>query len=266
MGAAKVWNGTTWVDQSAKPRKVWNGTTWVDQIAKPVKYWNGTAWVDSGVSNGTAPFGFAGASSAAFTSTTPTNVTCNLPTGWVPGQLAIFAAAMSGAGGTITPPAGWTPLPSLPGMPVIMASSAHWIGYRVLQAGDIKPTLQGSTGVLKCVAGIVTYSTALLDVEAHAQETVNGATHTAPAATTTVADTIVVRVYLEKATTNTAWTDPSGGYTRRIQQLLTGTGACDLLVADIAQPSTGSTGTAAATSTASTAQALMATIALKSAV
>lgn len=203
---------------------------------------------------------FRSASSVSGTGGTPTNATVALPAGWQVGDVIVGIFAINNAAGALTAPAGWTALPGAPTLPVTLSSSSWWAGYKVATAGMAAPVYSNATGALKYTAALAAYSNAAIGATpAHVSESVNQQNHSAPSITTTSANHKLVRLYFEKSSTNTGWTDP-GSTTRRTVALGSGSGACSSLIVDADQAVAGASGAAIAQAVVASAQAAMCTI------
>jgi hypothetical protein len=253
----------------------WDGTNF--KIGGETVRWNGTNHMIGGrwvrwdganhmiITGGSPPADtgfpvFRAASSASGTGGTPTNATVALPPGWQIGDLIVGIFAINNAAGTLTAPAGWTALPGSPTLPAVLSSSSWWAGYRIATSGQAAPVFSNATGALKFTAALAAYSNAAIGATpGHASESTNQVGHSAPTITTTTANHKLVRLYFEKSSTNTGWTDP-GGTTRRTVALGSGAGACSSLIVDADQAVAGSAGAAVATAVVASAQAGMCTV------
>lgn len=186
--------------------------------------------------------------SAQTANATTTSLTINKPTGVVQNDLLIATLAARG-NTTITAPAGWTQVQRTNNG----TNETLAIFYRVATATDIAATnyvftLSASVGV---AGAILRYTGAdpRFPIDASAIATGNSANATAPAVTTTVADTTVVRV--AGIPNNGALTVPAGT-TQRVNIVRDPAGNTNdtrLGVADATQAAAGATGTAAFTNT-----------------
>lgn len=242
----------------------WDGAN--HKIGGQLVRWDGANHKIIGAGGGAEPgppvFVAATSQSAAGGAGVPTDATTSMPAGWAAGHLALFAAVINVSTGTFTPPTGWTALPGSPTLPAVLSSSAHWFGYRILQAGDVAPKFTGSAIASKFSAMLGVWSNAALLNQAHASESVNQASHVAPDVAVGVND-VVVRMFMEKSSTNISWT---GGvttdHTLRTQAFGTGSGACSCAMFSKAFASAGQAGTATATASTSSAGVTMASVAL----
>ena len=203
---------------------------------------------------------FRSARSVSGTGGTPTDATAALPDGWQPGDFCLGIFGVNATAGTLTAPADWTPLPTGPSLPNILPSSSWWVGYRILQSGDAAPVYRNSTANLKYTVALTCWSNAQLAAAVHAAETVNRTDHPAPNVTAT-ANNLVIRLLLEKSSTNTTWSTPAGT-TRRMAAFGSGGGAMSSVILEASQATAGEAGALTVDSGVATANAAMASVAL----
>jgi hypothetical protein len=177
----------------------------------------------------------------------PGSITITKPTGTVDND--VMLAVLSGDGGSITPPAGWTIVQSLP------ATDADQIFevYRKVAATEGPSYQFNLSGVFEVVAAILTYSGADTTSPINASsERAGGSDEADPqtviaTAITPSVDNCMIVYFGSVDLTNTAtvaWTHPSG-YTERVDED-GANGLCPLEVAELLQTSAASTGAVSA--------------------
>lgn len=182
----------------------------------------------------------------------------NYPAGVASGDLLIIQVACTGA---ITTPSGWTKLFG----PVVPSGSPPWSCYLYWKiAGGSEPssiTLVSGGGNTAAFMSAYTgaHATTPIDTHATANLPTSGTSGTTPTVTTTQANTMLLRMCFEYATTGTV--TPGAG-TERYDGAYDSPMYCVVEMAEIAQPAAGASGTAALTFTSALFGGLSATVAI----
>ncbi len=187
--------------------------------------------------------GFGSVSSTASGNTNVTSLTISVPSGTAANDLLLATISTDGDV-TFNTPTGWTLLnqgPS-PGNDSTLA-----VFYRI--AGGSEPTTYTFTwsGNQQAAGAILRYTgvDSITPINTFATATGTSASPTAPSVTTTVADTMVVRIF--GADFSGTISPPPGNTLRVGLSSSTGNGATSLGAADLTQAAAGATGTAAFT-------------------
>lgn len=215
MVTPKVWNGTTWVDKTAKSDYAsWNGTTWVEPT--DVRVWNGTSWETIFPS---APSVVAYREGTTATATAATSIDATIPASTQAGDMLVLLVAQNSNAATVfNAISGWTKEGERRA-----GSAAHTLAVytRIAQSGDAGATVTAtSVNADHMVAEVRAYSnvnqTTPLDAAVAFDQVDPAATSgAAPAVTAATTGALVVAVYSLPTTANTTlstsdWTDPSG--------------------------------------------------------
>lgn len=182
---------------------------------------------------------FVGAFSAY--SNTGNTVTANLPT-VLNGDLAVAFAIFNDSDETgVLGGAGWTAIID----DTAVAASMQYLSVRTLLSSDttVNLTTSGVGGKMAIVGAV--YRGAIYDTSDIWTPSSSTVTWQAPDVTA-LANSRIVRGYLEKSSTNTSWSSPTG-HTQRITQFGTGGSAVSGSVADKEVLVSGAVGTATST-------------------
>jgi hypothetical protein len=190
-----------------------------------------------------APPGF-GSVSPNTAGTDVTSLTINAPTGITANDLLLAVISTDGSVTFDAPPTGWTLINQ--GQSDVSASTLA-VFYKI--AGSAEPAaytftwtaVQQAAGAILRYTGVETAT----PINAFATAIGTSAAPTAPSVTTSVADTMVVRIF--GADDNETIAPPAGNTERVNLQSTTGTGTTSLGVADRTQAAAGVTGSAAFT-------------------
>lgn len=235
----------------------------VNKTGGKMVHWNGTAHriIGAGGSEPGPPV-FVAANSRSGTGGTPTDASAaSMPAGWAAGDLLLAWFEIAESAGTYSlVGTGWAYLPNSPTLPNKLASSTHAIAWKIATGTESVPILRSTTATQKYHAGIAAYRNAAILNQLHPNETVNQLTHTAPDVAVGIND-LVLRIFMEKSSTNTSWSLPTG-HTLRTSAFGTGGGACSGALHEKAFATAGQAGTADSTAFTSSAGVTMASIAL----